>query len=430
MPAGALIDLGEDRSPGVRSPRAWSRRWRLRRAAAVLVGCAVLLTGLPAPAASGFAAIATIVAPETSAVLLTGPDLYVAESPAGRHRLTDHVLPGGAVRWRVLLPNPVRAVQWIADTRVVLATVYGGDPQTDGIFAFDSDSGRRLWSQPGAVALDTPAGGRLLLQRETMAGEVDLRWVDDRTGRVVWLLPIAPDAALATAHDPARPGPGGLLITDSGGGGRLLAEATGAVLVRGELRDAGTPLWVLGAQILGQHRRIGVTGSLVAVEVAALTPRWSVSNGTLGSPFICAALVCLGAAEGLHAVDPATGGVRWRMSHWQYASMLGAHSLLAYSAGPDRGELAVLDARTGRALRDLRADWTWVILDGARAPVLGRADARHPDQYWFSRLDVEPVAVLPIGVLAGIDPASCQLAGDTFACRSRRGELRVWRSRG
>jgi outer membrane protein assembly factor BamB len=449
----ALIDLGEDRATAVR--RGWpAGRSRNRRAVAVLAACVMVLSGPPAAAAGRLVAVATVPAVDPSAVLLTESSLFVADT-AG-HRVSAYALPSGDVRWRATLADPVGAVRWIADTRVLMASVSGAEPDEGGVYALDADTGRRLWTQPGAVALDAPPGGRLLLQRHTSAGTVDLRWVDARTGELVWDRPITALADVAFAHDPARPGPGGLLVTDADGTAHLLAEDTGTVVVRGQVGSPGylvlTPGSVAapdppgranrrgggasdpaplvagptGAQVLVQRRRDSADWSLTAYDINTLTPRWSLLGKILGTPFSCAGLLCLGISQGLRALNPVTGSFAWSTGAWQSASILHGRWLLAATAGGDRHQLAILDARTGRLLRDLHEAWTWVIGAGSDAPVLVRTTERFGG-YWLARLSVDPVAVRSIGPLTDIDPASCQLMSPMLACRTRHHQINVWR---
>jgi hypothetical protein len=122
--------------------------------------------------------------------------------------------------------------------------------------------------------------------------------------------------------------------------------------------------------------------------------------------------------------------VRWSTRRWQYASTLDEERLIGYALGSAADGIGVLDARTGRTLRDLRPEATRVFPTGTQRPLLGRPDAARRDRYWFSELDVDPAAVRPLGSLTGIDWQTCQAAGNLLACQTVDQRLRVWRHGG
>jgi outer membrane protein assembly factor BamB len=444
VPTGVLIELGEDRS--VTEARAG--RPRVRRAVAVCatVSALTLLGGAQVPPPPALAMVATVPAHDATAMLLTPRELYLAQDTGADSRISVYAMPGGVTRWRTAVTGPVRAVHWVADAGALLATDADG-LGSGRVTALDSRTGRLLWTLPDAAVLDVAPGGRALLQLQTGAGPATLDWLDVGTGRPIWSRPVPADADVAASHDPDRPGTGGLLITDLDGAAQLLAEDTGAVLASGQLGSlvgnvvltpgpaGGTPApapqraatQVLGGQILVQHRRTAGPGSLTAFDTDTLTEQWSITGDLLSSPFLCRALLCLGATEGVRAVDPTTGAVRWSAAGWQYASPLSDDRLLGYPVSDTAQGMGVLDAATGYTLGVLDPGWTQVLLDGVRPAVLARRDSADPDRYWFAVLTVDPIAVRSLGYLDGLDNASCQVASDLLACRTLAGELRVWR---
>jgi hypothetical protein len=419
--AGALIELDGE------GPVAATGRPRSARTVAFLVLIVVLalLGGGQAAPPSRIAAIATVPAHDVTALLLTPATVYVAEEGG---MLTAYALPGGRARWRVRLGDAARTVRSVADAGVLLVA-------TSGLLALDPATGSVLWSQPRATVVDVPPGGRVLIEQPA-----ELRWVDLRTGAVTWSRPVPASADVAASHDPDRPGSGALLVTDADGAAQLLAEDTGTILASGQVGSLvgnlvltpgppggapapvgeRTPVSLLGGEFLVQHRRNTGTGWLTAFDLDTLTERWSLTGDLLGTPFRCGRALCLGAAGGIRAVDPATGAVRWSTSYWQYASPLSEDRLLAYG----RHGFGVLDAGTGRMRGEIGAAWTRVLPNGTRPPLLGRLDA---DRYWLAVLRPEPVAAAPLGYLTGVDGPSCKVSGALLACPTTRGRLGVWR---
>jgi outer membrane protein assembly factor BamB len=444
VPTGVLIELGEDRS--VTEARA--SRPGIRRSVTVClaVSALALLAGAQVPPPPALAVVATVPAHDATAMLLTPRLLYLAEDTGADSRISAYALPRGDTRWRTAVTGPVRAVRWVADAGALLTTDADG-LGSGRVTALDSGTGRLLWSLPDAAVLDVAPGGRALLQLQTGPGPATIDWLDVATGRPIWSRQVPADADVAASHDPVRPGTGGLLITDLDGAAQLLAEDTGAVLASGQLGSlvgnvvvtpgpaGGTPdpapqrvpTQVLGGQILVQHRRTAGPGSLTAFDADTLTEQWVITGDLLSTPFLCGALLCLGATEGIRAVDPTTGAVRWSTAGWQYASPLGDDRLLGYPLSDAAQGMGVLDAATGATLGVLDPGWSQVLPDGVRPALLARRDSAQPDRYWFAVLTIDPLAVRPLGYLDGLDNASCQVASDLLVCRTLAGELRAWR---
>jgi hypothetical protein len=453
--AGALIELDVDRP--VAAPVGGRPRSGRTVMVVVLVVVLALLGGGQAAPPSRIAAVATVPTRSLTAVLLTPATVYVAED-SGVPVLTAYALPDGRARWRIRLIDAARTIRSVADAGVLVVATSSEVAGTARLVVVDAATGRVLWSQWQATVVDVPPGGRLLLewraepperldlrsaqtkQVDTDPGRAELRWMDLRTGEVTWARPVPAGADVAASHDPDRRDSGALLVTDVDGAAQLLAEDTGTVLASGQVGslvgnlvltpgspgDAPAPVGerapvsLLGGEFLIQHRRNTGTGWLTAFDLDTLTERWSVTGDLLGTPFRCGRALCLGAAEGIRAVDPATGAVGWTSSRWQYASPLGEDRLLGY--GPHG--FGVLDAGTGRTRGEVGAAWTRVLLNGARPPLLVRSDA---GRYWFALLRLEPVAPDPLGYVTGVDGPSCQVSGALLACLTTRESLAVWR---
>lgn len=439
MQAGTLIELDEHRS--VAAPDR-PRSGRTVMVVVLVVALALLGGGQAAPP-SRIAAVATVPTRSLTAVLLTAATVYVAED-SGVPVLTAYALPDGRARWRIRLIDAARTIRSVTDAGVLVIATSSEVAGTARLVVVDAATGRVLWSQWQATVVDVPPGGQVLIE---WRGDIDLeraqlRRVDLRTGEVTWSRPVPASADVAASHDPDRTDSGALLVTDADGAAQLLAEGTGTELASGQVGslvgnlvltpgppgDAPAPVGerapvrLLGGEFLVQHRRNTGTGWLTAFDLDTLTERWSVTGDLLGTPFRCGRALCLGAAEGIRAVDPATGAVRWTADRWQYASPLGEDRLLGY--GPHG--FGVLDAGTGRTRGEVGAGWTRVLLNGSGPPLLGRIDT---DRYWLAVLRPEPVAPDPLGYLTGVDGPSCQVSGELLACLTVRDSLTVWRLR-
>jgi outer membrane protein assembly factor BamB len=418
-----------------------------------------LLGGGQAAPPSRIAALAAVPTRSLTATLLIPAAVYVAED-SGVPVLTAYALPDGRARWRIRLIDAARTIRSVTDAGVLVIATSSEVAGTARLVVVDAATGQVLWSLWQATVVDVPPGGGILLewraepperpdlrpaqtkQADTDPGRAELRRVDLRTGEVTWSRPVPAGADVAASHDPRRTGSGALLVTDADGAAQVLAEDTGTVLASGEVGSlvgnlvltpgppgeapapAGerAPVSLLGGEFLVQHRRNTGTGWLTAFDLDTLTERWSVTGDLLGTPFRCGRALCMGAAQGIRAVDPATGAVRWTAGRWQYASPLGEDGLLGY--GPHG--FGVLDAGTGRTRGEVGAAWTRVLLNGAGPPLLGRADA---DRYWLALLRRDPVEAEPVGSLSGVDGTSCQVSGALLACLTTRGALGVWRLR-
>jgi hypothetical protein len=436
-----LIDLGEDREPGgsggFRAPVGW-------RPVLAVVALS-LLTGLGGATRSrqpDLVPIATVPTGAVSAVLLTPSTVYVAQQEGTVRILAAYALPGGERRWRLVRRDPVRSLLFLADSGVLLASTATDTASIGGLSIVDAGTGRLL-SDRAAAVVDAPPGRRILVRQAGSAPD-RIRWQDARTGAVVWSRDVPPQVDVSAAHDPARPGPGAVLTTDPDGTANVLAEDTGALVVTGQVGSlvgsivltpgppgatpapsaSRAPMRLLGNEFLVQQRRGTGTDSLTAFDLDTLRSRFTVTGDAMSLPVRCGALLCIGAAQGVRAVDPVTGTVRWRSGRWQYVSPLGAGRLVGYAVD---GALGVLDPGTGSAVLDLGTTWRRVLVTADGGAVLGRADRARPDRFWLARLRSDPATVRPLGYLSDVDAQSCQASVGLIACGTRPGVLGVWR---
>ncbi|HEY8471405.1 MAG TPA: hypothetical protein VIL37_02080 [Natronosporangium sp.] len=439
----AVIDLGvlapvgaarpPDDDPGLRQLRGW---WdRRRRGIAGGIAVALLLIAAAAAAPPADADPVTIALPPTGygRFDVVGDLLFVAESHT---RWRAYGLPDGERRWSLERP----------------------DDAPLGLVAVDGLIVDRLYGAFGATR--DPATGRVVLSPSQLAQSTGVRMVQVLTGA---------DPALSAGdyhyYRDASPHPrfarrvtgrlAGWLAGDppvlvrvsAGGLVELRDPATGGLLTRRYLPAWGSGVSlaaVVGGILVLQHRRADqlVLQGYVASTLAPLWERVVPDPGTAPvwaeqcGPMLCvhhqladdrATVVdpltgWLLAGTRTDVTDPATGRTAWVAAPGETQLYPVGERFLAY--GGDGALRAVLDARTGRVLREL-AGWRAIVPAagvGAVRVVLTRAD--HTGQVRLAWLalasaEIDEVAMLPS------EPEPCLPFSEGLVCRHGH-QLRVW----
>jgi hypothetical protein len=162
---------------------------------------------------------------------------------------------------------------------------------------------------------------------------------------------------------------------------------------------------------------------MAAYDPTTLRQLWTAPAFSVEEIVPCGALACLSSPDGVRAIDPATGTVRWNRPGWREITRQGT-LWVAYAGSDSSDPLGVVDPDTGAVQVPLdgwrpvagtgddgRLLLTRILDDGARTMVA----VAHPG-------DPRPrlLAELPSGT------GDCQAAPARLVCRSMYGELVVW----
>ncbi|MEU4641383.1 PQQ-binding-like beta-propeller repeat protein [Micromonospora sp. NPDC023814] len=422
-----VIDLGERRDvppPVDPGPGRTVRRWV--PALVALLCLAVLTAAAPRPAPPPGAVIPArpdadvAVAGDLLLVVdRTGPD--AASGPGPAPRVAAYQLPSGRPLWQLPLTGPVSPVPVVrvGDVVVLVMPEEPAGPQVVGLAAAD---GAVRWRVDGQLYGATPAGNLLVWGVAGAGpGTPALRSVEAATGTVRWALRLSPEAL----HWSARDGRVTLLTVLDGRRLELRDPDSGALRHAAALPATAEPPEVLGVTddlVLVSEG----PGVLSAYDTAALRRRWSVPRGPSARAYAfgCGVVICVeDGGRGMRLLDPATGSARWRADDWPLLTPLGDRLL---AAGYPRGGVAehvLLDAATGRPVRELGR---WQL--GDLAPWKDRAilHRRQRDgRVLIARLDGRGDGVRVLAALHGVVGA-CGAYGSFVLCRREGGAYGVW----
>lgn len=445
----AVIDLGEvgrrPPEPGPPAGRRFGRRPARPWLAALLVVVVLATVGAAAP--PGLPEPVRIGSGFDAQSLIAGDLLFVAEDSggdieqgsaaagsgdAGARTIAAYRLPRGELRWRVPVPQhgdgrPGRrliGLQRVDDLLLIGSFDRAGAPDTTAV---DIADGSVRWSADGfsvgavaddAMALWTPRSAIDPRTGEWVSSGVTLRVVEAGSGRTRWTTTTPAQAELHYRLD-------GDLLTDV-----VEVELGGRVRVRdartGQVRADGTtgrptepgPTWVVADLLVSM-----TDDALWSVDLATLTPRWSVPVPPAGGLTPCAPLLCLTRhAGGIRALDPVDGTARWVHDEWILHSEFGRYLLVTSPRQPDRPSTPmVVDPATGDPVV---ADPHWRPFAATADGWLGLRYDPYQTTVWVARItpDGSPPRVL-LRMADAVD--NCQAGADVVICRQVGGGLGV-----
>lgn len=304
----------------------------------------------------------------------------------------------GGVAWTSHADGPVRSAAAIADGVVYVG---GGDGV---VRALDLTSGSELWrfdAGPAITSSPAVAGGHVIFA--TVAGRVHALSIAD--GEPVWSMDTSPFRPLRWGWDYFTPSPTvvGSTVVVAGGDGvlRALDLDTGATLLEVDLGTAirSTPAFAEGFVFVGD-----VNGVVHAIDLATGDIRWrhetegaALESSEFGfdrqtlqaSAAVADGIVYIGSRDGhLYALGAVTGERLWTASYepsWVSSSAVVTGGVV-FTGTSDAHLVQALDARTG--------DLQWSVDVGSR--VLGSP----------SMVGQALVVADEAGILRGLDPAT------------------------
>ena len=306
--------------------------------------------------------------------------LLLATEPAGQADalLTARRLPGLDLLWSVPSPYDAErnALQIVpaADVLLVARLSRYGQPEETSLtydtVALAQADGTTRWQRPGAAVAVTRAGP--VLFHDYRAGTAHS--IDPGSGRVHWSAPLAEQAWLF-AHEASGSTPDVWIQIDRGGARVEVRDLRSNRLLgsRTVVLDAEWPQF----RAVGDVLLLGDDHGAMAYGLPDLEPRWRLgwrSDEPYSEVSGCGATACLiGDADGLRALDPQTGAVRWSSPRWRLARPAGEFVLVfehASASPPWVGQAFLVDPATGRLVGDLGA---WLLLGSpeGRAPMVG-----------------------------------------------------------
>ncbi|WDZ87632.1 PQQ-binding-like beta-propeller repeat protein [Micromonospora cathayae] len=425
----ALIDLGELRGEPEPVHRSGRRRSRPagRPGPVLLVLLLVLVTvagAVPAPRRLSV----TLTVPPGATVYWAG-DRLVAVGPVelgtdGDFQVVAFDVPAEGPtattaltpRWRTTVPQ-VTGLRPMGDVAGVLLLV-GIRAGSEEMVTLDLATGRPGWRQPGS-GMPTERDGILLLTGD--GDDRTLRVVEPRTGVLRWSVRGVPQQVdyRFGGHGIDR-----LLWSTPEGRAEIRDADTGSVLATAPLR-VSAPVPGGQPQFLDDLLLVVRTDPplVSAYELDRLTPRWTASVPSVSHLQPCGVVLCAwGETGGMWALDPDTGRTRWSDPRWTMAVPAADRVLVTDSPRHSENLIVVLDASTGRTVREL-GEWR-----GLGTPEDGRLTVFRPvgdRAAMVAELDVEAGETRVVDVLPGsLD--QCQLGTWPVLCQEEGGSYRLW----
>jgi outer membrane protein assembly factor BamB len=443
-----VIDLGEIAAGRVLDDRPArpmpDRRWVL---VALALGLALVTLGGSAPWPRPLP-MAVLDAPAFATAHAVGDRLFVADPPGpGDRSIAGYRLMDLEPLWRVDLPIGGQATGLVpaGDALVLIGepetTALQPDGQVTGespdVVGLDAATGATRWRDRGFVEGSTPGGRLLVSVRAAGAGRgvpasapgggpLTIRALSTDTGDVVWSYDGSAGAVLASRYDGRNVSLLAVLLPT--GLVELRDADTGQIVRSGQIGvppRAGGNDWY--AEIVGDFLMVREASRVTAYGLDRLDRRWTIAlrPGQDGWVSWCGPLLCLHGqnSQGISALDPQTGRVKWSDSRWSAVLPAGQHLVAMEDDSQRNGlHLAVIDPETGHARRDLgnwqAVDWSVVAdsilvmqYDGTRALVARLEPAR---------------GVKVVGVLDDVT-RDCRLNAPVLICPRTDSRLGIWR---
>ncbi|MEV4702591.1 PQQ-binding-like beta-propeller repeat protein [Actinoplanes sp. NPDC049316] len=358
---------------------------------------------------------------------LTGDGTLLAQSLGV---LASYDLGDGHLRWQAGSAMPTFRLR--TGHGLVLLRPFSGNPRIDpGTTAISLDNGSSRWRRSGSIV--TVAGSSTLLAVSNVRSfsgpgrrvQGSVEAVDPATGRSSWTVPVPSTAVLTGVPGPAEY-PWRMLLVHDDRTAAVHDLATGAELARVQLpaADYGPDNPVLsGGLLLLRHPTLG--GRMVsAFDPVTLQRRWTRPAGYAFGVTGCGALACLAGPDGVRAIEPADGTLRWYRPAWRSVEQRGGLVLAYGSPDGDNDPVGLIDPDTGEVRTDL---------DGWR-PVAGAGGGDHLLVTRTVNAGARTMVAVaaPDGaepeLLADLPPGTgdCQAVPARLVCRSTSGDLTVW----
>ncbi len=343
--------------------------------------------------------------------------------------LSAYDLADGSTQWEAGQTAP--AFRLRLGSGLVLMRPWTMGSQDPGTTAISLADGVPQWSRSGNVV--TLAGSPTLLavsptrslgnQGRRVQGPIEA--IDPATGSTRWTVDVPSSAVLLGLPGPSDSGTRMLLVHDD----RTMAVhdlVTGERLVTSAVPpadyDPSNPVVVDGTILLRHPGR--PTMEFSAYDPLTLRNLWSQPADGAYEVAACGVLACLTGPDGMRAIDPATGDVRWSRPDWRGLQQIGS-MYVAYGSAENTRPVGLINPDTGYLEVDL-AGWRPVSTTsggGDHLLVTRSADPGGRTMVAVARPGVKQPRLLgPLPTGTG----DCQAAPERLVCRSMYGRLVVW----
>ena len=344
--------------------------------------------------------------------------------------LASYDLGDGHLRWQAGSAMPTYRLR--TGHGLILLRPFSGTSRIDpGTTAVSLANGSARWRRSGSVVTVTGSSTLLAVSSvrsfsgpgRRVQGAVEA--LDPANGRTSWQVPVPSTAVLMGVPGPAET-PGRMLLVHDDRTAAVHDLGTGAELAHAQLpaADYGPDNPVMsGGVLLLRHPTLG--GRMVsAFDPVSLQRRWTRPAGYAFGVTTCGTLACLSGPDGVRAIDPADGALRWYRPAWRSVEERGGMVLAFGTPAGESDPVGVVDPATGDVLTNLHG-WR---------PVAGTGGGDHLLVTRTVNAGARTmVAVAAPGgaqpqMLADLPPGTgdCQAVPARLVCRSTSGDLMVW----